>query len=82
MSQLVTRLSDDLLAEVDGLVAEGVVASRSEAVRVGLQTLVEQHRRSVVGRRIVDGYRHAPQTSDELAGLDEATKALVLEEPW
>jgi Arc/MetJ-type ribon-helix-helix transcriptional regulator len=82
MSQLVTRLSDDLLAEVDDLVAEGVVASRSEAVRVGLQALVEQHRRSVVGRRIVDGYRGAPQTSDELAGLDEATKALVFEEPW
>jgi len=82
MSQLVARLNDELLAQVDGLVAEGVVGSRSDAVRVGLQGLVERHRRQLVGRRIVDGYRQAPQTDDELMGLDQATKALVFEEPW
>jgi len=82
MSQLVTRLSDELLTEVDKLVADGVVGSRSDAVRVGLLGLVDQHRRRSVGRRIVDAYRQRPQTQDELGGLDEATKALVFEESW
>ncbi len=82
MSQLVTRLNAELLAEVDNLVAEGVVASRSDAVRAGLLELVDQHRRRSIGHRIVDGYRQTPQTDDEVAGLDEATSALVFEEPW
>ncbi|HEX6512440.1 MAG TPA: ribbon-helix-helix domain-containing protein [Chloroflexota bacterium] len=82
MSQLVTRVNDELLAQVDQMVAEGALASRSEAVRAGLQTLVDRHRREVIGRAIVDGYRDQPQTAEELAGLDEATNALVSEEPW
>jgi Arc/MetJ-type ribon-helix-helix transcriptional regulator len=82
MAQVVTRLNDDLLAEVDGLVAGGVVASRSDAVRAGLQALVDQHRRQLMGRRIREGYQQKPQTDNELAGLDDATKALVFEEPW
>ena len=52
------------------------------AVRAGLQALMEQHLRQTVGRRIADGYRQTPQTHDDLLGLDEATTALVLEEPW
>jgi Arc/MetJ-type ribon-helix-helix transcriptional regulator len=82
MAQLVTRLDGDLLALVDGLVADGIVASRSEAVRLGLERLVDEHRRRQVGASIVEGYRRLPQTAEELAGLDHATRALVGEEPW
>lgn len=82
MTQVVTRLDDELVAQVDGLVANGVVASRSEAVRAGLVALVDQHRRRSVGARIVDAYARQPQTPEELAGLDEATIALIVEEPW
>jgi Arc/MetJ-type ribon-helix-helix transcriptional regulator len=82
MAQLVTRLDQGLLAEVDRLIADGVVASRSEAVRLGLERLVDQHRRRQVGAAIVDAYRRQPQTDEELAGLDDATRALVGEEPW
>lgn len=82
MTQLVTRLSDDLVAQVDGLIAQGVVSSRSEAVRAGLLSLVDRHRRQSVGAQIIEGYQREPQTKEELAGLDEATTALVLEEPW
>jgi Arc/MetJ-type ribon-helix-helix transcriptional regulator len=82
MAQFVTRLDDRLVEAVDALVADGVVASRSEAVRVGLQRLVDRHRRSRVGASIVDAYRRQPQTEDELAGLDDATRALVDDEPW
>jgi Arc/MetJ-type ribon-helix-helix transcriptional regulator len=82
MAQLVARLDERLMASVDVLVAEGVVASRSEAVRLGLERLVDEHRRRRVGAEIVASYRHRPQTDEELAGLDEATRALVAEEPW
>ncbi|HET8606586.1 MAG TPA: ribbon-helix-helix domain-containing protein [Gaiellaceae bacterium] len=82
MAQFVTRLDDDLVTAVDTLVADGIVRSRSEAVRVGLERLVDQHRRGQLGAAIVAAYRRRPQTSDELAGLDQATRALVGEEPW
>jgi Arc/MetJ-type ribon-helix-helix transcriptional regulator len=82
MAQLVARLDDRLLSDVDALVADGVVGSRSEAVRVGLEDLVDRHRRRQVGDSIVAAYRANPQTDDELAGLEDATRSLVAEEPW
>jgi Arc/MetJ-type ribon-helix-helix transcriptional regulator len=82
MAQVVTRLNDKLAAELDELVAKGVVTSRSEAVRIGLERLVDEHRRRQIGAELVAAYRRQPQTSDELAGLEQATRALVEEEPW
>jgi len=82
MAQLVTRVDDRLLAQVDALVSEGVAATRSDAVRLGLEVLVDRYRRHQTGRAIVDAYRRHPQRDDELAGLDEATRALIEEEPW
>jgi Arc/MetJ-type ribon-helix-helix transcriptional regulator len=82
MAQLVTRLDDRLLAEVDELVSEGVAATRSDAVRLGLEALIDRHRRQQTGQVIVDAYRRHPQDDDELAGLDQATLSLVGEEPW
>lgn len=82
MAQLVTRLDDKLLTEVDSLVVRGVVANRSEAVRLGLKALVDLHHRRWTGQQIAEGYRRRPQTAPELAGLDESTRALIDEEPW
>ncbi|MGH9127173.1 MAG: ribbon-helix-helix domain-containing protein [Acidimicrobiales bacterium] len=82
MAQLVTRVDDRLLAEVDQLVREGAAATRSEAVRLGLEALVERHRRQRIGQLIVDAYRKLPQDDEELAALDQATAALIAEEPW
>lgn len=82
MTQFVTRVDDLLVRQVDALVASGVVSSRSAAVRLGLVTVVDQHRRRLVGNQIAEGYASKPQTEEELAGLDEATHALIAEEPW
>lgn len=82
MTQFVTRLDEGLADEVDALIADGVVASRSEAVRLGLRTLLEAQRRRRTGSQVVEGYRRQPQTNEEIAGLDQATRALVAEEPW
>ena len=82
MAQLVTRISEELLAEVDGLVDDGVVDSRSEAVRLGLRALVDPHRRRRIGDAIVAGYRAQPQTPSEIGWPDEATVAMIGDEPW
>ena len=82
MAQFVTRLDDRLVAAVDALVANGTVATRSEAVRIGLERLVDRHRRAEVGGRIAAAYRTQPQTESEVGGIDAATRALIAEEPW
>jgi metal-responsive CopG/Arc/MetJ family transcriptional regulator len=82
MAQFVTRIEDDLADAVDGLVAAEVVASRSDAVRKGLRILIDEHRRQVVAKAIVDGYRRHPQSDDEVHWADAATAAMIADEPW
>lgn len=82
MAQVVTRLDDRLLADVDELVAEGAVASRSEAVRLGLEQLVDRARRRRIGQAIVDGYTRMPQTDEELPWSEEDARRMIEEEPW
>jgi Arc/MetJ-type ribon-helix-helix transcriptional regulator len=82
MAQLVTRVDDDLATAVDELIAAGVVASRSEAVRLGLQRLVDRYRRDEVGARIVAGYGAVPQEDNEGGWSDESTVGMIAEEPW
>jgi len=82
MAQLVARVEDDLAAAVDQLVAAGVFASRSEAVRVGLERLVDRCRRDEIGARIARGYRERPQSDAEVAWADESSVRMIAEEPW
>jgi Arc/MetJ-type ribon-helix-helix transcriptional regulator len=56
MTQLVTRIDADLAERIDQLVAEGVVESRSDAVRKGLHALLDQTRRRRTAEAIVSGY--------------------------
>ena len=67
---------------VDRLVEEGVVASRSEAVRLGLERLVDRERRRRIGQAIVEGYTRLPQTDEELDWADAATRDMFAEESW
>jgi Arc/MetJ-type ribon-helix-helix transcriptional regulator len=82
MPQLVTRVDDELAAAVDELVASGAVASRSEAVRVALEQLVDRHRRRTVGEQIAAGYAATPQTDTEVGWADEASARMIADEPW
>lgn len=80
--QLVVRVSDDLARQLDELIADGTVRSRSEAVRIGLADLLEARRRRKIGEAIVDGYRRVPP-DDELDGVAEAlARSMIAEEPW
>ena len=82
MPQLVTRVDEDLLDAIDELVVEGVVASRSEAVRLGVGVLIERHRRSRIGAAMVEAYRRLPQTDTEFDWADRAAAAMIAREPW
>lgn len=82
MAQLVTRVDDELAGAVDELVAAGIVESRSEAVRIGLEGLIDRHRRAVIGARIAEGYRATPQTDAEVGWADASSIRMIAEEPW
>jgi len=82
VSQLVTRIDDDLARDLDALVAEGVVESRSDAVRQALRALVDRHRRRKIGEAIVEGYRRQPQTEEEIGWAYDAAVRMIEEEPW
>jgi Arc/MetJ-type ribon-helix-helix transcriptional regulator len=81
MPQLVTRIDDGLAQALDELIEAGVFSSRSEAVRAGLQELVDRHRRDLVGRRIRAGYEAKPQSEEESGWADSATIKMIADEP-
>lgn len=82
MPQLVTRVDDALLAEVDRLVETGLAESRSDAVRTALAEFIDVARRREVDRAIVEEYRRLPQRDEEVGWSDEATLQMIREEPW
>lgn len=83
MTQLLSaRVDDELVAAIDELIADGVVGNRSEAVRVGIEQLLDRHQRAKTGRQIADAYRRQPQRDDESQWSDEATVAMIRQEPW
>ncbi len=82
MQQLVVRVPDEVAAAIDELIAEGVAASRSDAVRAAVLTLIEGNRRRRTGEAIVACYERIPQDEDDLMWSDEATRRMIAEEPW
>ncbi len=80
--QLVARIPEEVVAAIDKLVEDGVFDSRSDAVRAGLNVVIDRRRRIAVGQAIAEGYRRVPQTDDELSWSDAASAAMIGEEPW
>jgi Arc/MetJ-type ribon-helix-helix transcriptional regulator len=62
--QIAVRLPAPLLGEVDALVDTGRYETRAEAIRAGIEHLVEAERRRRIGDAIVDGYARRPQAED------------------
>ena len=82
MAQLITRVDDELIAQVDAIVASGEAESRSDAVRRALAAMIDQRRRRLIGEAIADGYRRVPETDEELRWAEENARSVVAEEPW
>lgn len=82
MTQLVTRVDDDLLARLDEMVQCGEVDSRSDAVRSALEQMLEERRRRLVAEATAEAYRRLPQTEEELRWADAGAREMIAEEPW
>jgi Arc/MetJ-type ribon-helix-helix transcriptional regulator len=77
-----TRFSDDELALIDALVADGIGDSRSAVVRRGVHHLADSVRRARVGASIAQSYRQRPQTSEDDALAMASALAMTEAEPW
>jgi len=75
-------VDDELVEQIDALVSEGVVDSRSDAVRQALRALVDRHRRRRIAEADIAAYSAQPQTEEELSGVDEAARRMIEEETW
>jgi Arc/MetJ-type ribon-helix-helix transcriptional regulator len=77
-----TRFTDEELAMIDELVADGVADSRSAVIRRGVHHLADSVRRAQVGARIAASYRADPQSSEDDASAMASAIAMTEAEPW
>ncbi|MGH8931528.1 MAG: ribbon-helix-helix domain-containing protein [Egibacteraceae bacterium] len=81
-SQLALRIPDELAQQLDGLVAEGRFATRTDAVREAIRELLDRERRRRIDEAIVAGYRRIPPTEEEERWAAAAGRDMIAEEPW
>lgn len=67
---------------MDELVASGRYATRADAVRAGLETIVEREQQRDIDQAIAEGYRRHPPTKVEERWAETAGQDLIAEEPW
>ena len=77
-----TRFTDEELALIDELVAEGFGDSRSAVIRRGVVHLADSVRRARVGAAIAESYRQRPQTPEDDDLAMASAIALTEAEPW
>jgi Arc/MetJ-type ribon-helix-helix transcriptional regulator len=80
--QIAVRLPEELLAEVDELVARGIYDSRAAAVRAGLEAVADSERRRQIDRAVIDGYRRIPAGETEHVAGVASLRDAILDEPW
>jgi len=80
--QIAVKLPDDLVEQVDRLVADGAFKSRSQAVRSGLEAIVAGQRRQEIDLRYRDAMTRLPETSEELAEATDSATSAINDEPW
>jgi hypothetical protein len=54
----------------------------SSAVECNRRRVVDEHRRRRIADAIIAGYRAQPQAPGEAGWSDEATVAMIADEPW
>jgi Arc/MetJ-type ribon-helix-helix transcriptional regulator len=85
MTPIAVRLPDDLLGEIDALVAAGWYPTRSACIKQALGELLATLERRRIDEAIREGYERVPQSDDEAAWSDASTDLLdeVLgDDPW
>ena len=82
MTQLVTRMADNVIEQIDALVSRGVATSRSDVVRRALTEFFEREEERRVAEEYAEAYRLRPETPDERRRAQDEGRRLVEEEPW
>lgn len=80
--QIAIRLPQQLLRDLDELVADGLYESRAAAVRAGVESLTALQHRQRIDEAIVDGYRRSPPTTAEDNAAMASLREAIAEEPW
>ncbi len=80
--QIAVKLPDELVREVDALVAEGVFPSRSAAVRRGIIAVLAARRKAATDRAYEEAFRRLPESEAELAEAARLAREAIREEPW
>jgi len=80
--QIAIRLPEELLSELDALVASGAFESRAAAVRAGVQAITALEHRRQIDRAIVAGYQRTPPTAVENNAATASLRDAIAEEPW
>lgn len=82
MTQVAAKLPDDLVRQVDELVARGVFPSRSSVIRLGLEAIVTGQRRQAVAQAYESAYQQIPESAEELAEATRLAVNAIHDEPW
>ena len=80
--QVPIRLSNDLLADLDELVQNGVYRSRASAIRAGIEAVVKAEQQRSIDQQIVAGYTRFPPTEAEERAARASMREAIEEEPW
>lgn len=80
--QIAVKLPDRLVGELDALIANGAFASRSDAVRRGIEALVVTGRRRDLERRYREAFAERPETAEEMLGAERLACEAIDAEPW
>ncbi len=81
-TQIAVKLSDEIVARIDELVARGAFPSRSAAIRRGLEVVVAAHERRSIDRLYEEAYRRFPESDAELREAARLAIESIDEEPW
>lgn len=81
-TQIAVKLPDELLGELDRLVERGAFASRSQAVRAGLEAVVAAGRQAELTARYREAYARVPETEEELHDAARLARQAIEDEPW
>lgn len=70
------------MTALDQLVRTGRYGSRAEAVRAGVEKVLEGETRRLVDNAIVAGYHNHPQTEADAHAATASLRVAIEEEPW
>lgn len=82
MTQIAVKLPDGLVRELDDLVAQGLFASRSSAVRRAVEIIVSAQREAAIADAYASGYRQVPESDSEMAEAHRLATKAIDDEPW